>query len=43
MNQRVVLNLTNKVTNIKLTESHEAAMFIELDYQRHERNVHIVE
>jgi hypothetical protein len=43
MKQLCVLNLTNNVTNITCTESHEAAMFTELDYQRQERNLHRVE
>jgi hypothetical protein len=42
MKQRCVLNLITNVTSITCTESHEAALFTELDYQRYQLNVHRV-
>jgi hypothetical protein len=40
MMQRFVLNLITNVTNLSCTESHEAALCTEHDYQRHHHNVH---
>jgi hypothetical protein len=40
MMQLFVLNLITIDTNITFTESHEAALFTELNYQRHQHNLH---
>jgi hypothetical protein len=39
MTQRYLLNMITNVTNVACTESHDAALCKELDYQRHQRNV----